>query len=304
MSAHIHPDLTCWLKIATRGLPAEVAALVRSEIEAHYEDALHDHQTQGMSVFEAHRAALGELGDVDATSQALRDTHLAERRYLKAALLSIAPSMMLLFIIFSQLAAGDTSTQPPDFFSFTSLLGIVNFFCVLYVLHSFKLLLSGRFNCHQVDRPVAVVKWSLLIVTISTAVSQVLFNRQVALLVNDPMMLEGELISSTGAVVETLLRITSVAGILALGFGWIFLSDRLMGVEDRVYGLVKPLRYLLLITGFGVASSGIASALGLMNATVVAVIAIAVVGTCKCALWTLLFFRAASRGSNRPIQMA
>ena len=87
-------------------------------------------------------------------------------------------------------------------------------------------------------------------------------------------------------------------------FGWMWLSDRLVTVVDHTYGLLKPLRYLLLISGFGVISSGVASMLGLTNANYLALMVLAVVGVCKYAAWTLLFFRAAYRGSNRPIQTA
>jgi len=299
-----NPDLVRWLNLATRGLPADVAASVRAEFEAHYEDALLEHQSRGLNDFEAHRHALAELGDAREAARALHDTHLAERRYLKAALASIAPSIALLVVVFMGQAAGDRVTEPSDFFDATIWLGFLTFFAVAYVLRVFKVLLSGQFNVYQIDRPVALVTIGLLIVTAMSLASRVLFDRQVAVLVNDPMIVEMPLRITAGVSLENIVNIFNVAGILTLGLGWLWLSDRLVMIEDRTYGLLKPLRYLLLISGFGIISSGIASLLGLTNANYLALMVLAVVGVCKYAAWTLLFFRAAYRGSNRPIQTA
>jgi hypothetical protein len=290
-------DFKHWLNQATRGLPTQVNTVVRCELEAHYEDALSEHQALGKSLHDAHLSALVELGDVKAVAQALHDVHLAHRRYWKAAFASIAPSIAFLLIVFSQ--AGHTI--PLDLFNYTGLLGFLTFFAVFYVLRSFKVLLAGS---HQIGRPTSIVMWSLLCVTILSVISQWLFNNHVALVVNDPMIVTDQLFSETSLPLEWLLNCANVISVLVLGVGWIYLSDRLIGVDDDLYGLVKPLRYLLLLNGVVIASSGLATLLGLFNANVISVIALVIVGTSKYAVWTLLFFRAAYQDSKRPIQMA
>ena len=295
-------DLIRWLNSATRGLPHDVAKMVYGEIEAHYEDARREHELCGLSPLEAHRAAMAELGDVQATSHALHDTHLAEQRYVKAALLSIAPSIIFVLLLIIQTRLQGLNSNTVINLDFTLFLGLLTFGCVFYVLKSFKTLLSAQFSFCEIDFPIKLISGSLLVIAIATLFSQGVFNYQVAILFNDPMIILKPRLFEIGNLLELFSTFVNIAAILSLGLGWILLSDRLVGVEDSRYGLIKPLRYALLVNGFSVVSSALAVLIGSHNAGVIAVTAVVVVGTAKCALWTLLFFRAAYRGSNNPLQ--
>jgi hypothetical protein len=304
MTANLNPDLTNWLNTATHGLPENVAELVRSEIEAHYCDALAEHQAFGFPLLEAHRAAMAELGDVKTTAQGFRDAYLSERRYLKAAFLSIAPTIVFLVVVLIYFRAGGVQAQPLTSLDFTALFGLLTFASVLYVLKSFKILLSTQFNIYGVDLPITLLKLSLFVIALSSLLSQWAFHRQVAILFNDPMIAVNNSLLDTGSALELGSRLVNIAGILVLGLGWILLGDRLLGIEDERYGLLRPLRYLFLVNGFSIVSSGIALLLGSHTGGAIAVTAVVVVGTAKCALWTLLFFRAAYDNANRPLQTA
>ncbi len=304
MSVDTSADLNRWLKTATRGLPHDIAELVSDEIRAHYDDARREHKLCGLSPLEAHRAAMAELGDGQATSHALHDTHLAEQRYLKAAFMSIAPSIVFVVALFVQVSVGQDGLESGGFVNVVGLMGLLTFVCLVYVLHSFKILLAGRFNFHGIDLPISIIKWSLLGIVVSSLLSRFLSNQQTVLLFNDPMIVVNHSLTDARTLLDAGLDVFDLAGILILGLGWLLLSDRLAGVEDYRYGLVTPLRYVLLVNSFAIIASGIAMLFGLHNAGVLAVTAVVVVGTVKYALWTLLFFRAAFRGSNQPIQTA
>jgi hypothetical protein len=302
MTTNSNPELMAWLTTVTCGLPDNVSERVRSEIEAHYEDAVADHQAKGLSAPQARCAALTGLGDVRAAARGFRDTYLSERRYLKAAFLSIAPTIVFLVLVFFYFRAGNVQPEPLTSLDITAFFGLLTFACALYVLPAFKTLLSVQFNVQRIDLPDAFLKTGLLVIALSSLLSQWAFHQQVAVLFNDPMIAVNYALFDAGSTLELGARLVNIAGILALGLGWILLGDRLLGIEDERYGLLKPLRWLFLVNGFSVASSGIALLLGSHIGGVIAVTAVVVVGTAKCALWTLLFFRAAFQSANRPLQ--
>lgn len=72
-------NLGQWLKIATYDLVAPAKERIRTEIEAHYAEAVADHMAhQGVSKAEAELAALAELGDAPAAGTKFRKQYLTE----------------------------------------------------------------------------------------------------------------------------------------------------------------------------------------------------------------------------------
>jgi hypothetical protein len=74
-----------WLDVATRGLSRDSAALVRSEIEEHYESALEFAMAEGASAVAAEASALRALGDASIANCQYRQVLLtsAEARLLR-----------------------------------------------------------------------------------------------------------------------------------------------------------------------------------------------------------------------------
>lgn len=76
-----------WLKTATAGLVARAKQRIRTEIEAHYRQAVAGHVADGLSEPRAKMAAVAELGDAEAAAKRFHKSHLtaAEASFLKRA---------------------------------------------------------------------------------------------------------------------------------------------------------------------------------------------------------------------------
>jgi hypothetical protein len=95
--APIHPDLSRWLEMATKGFPAEAQQRICEEIEDHYLSAASFYQEEGQSAAEAQHNAILELGDVQVARRAFRDTYVSQRQYLLTGILSMI--MPLVFAV-------------------------------------------------------------------------------------------------------------------------------------------------------------------------------------------------------------
>lgn len=71
--------LEAWLAIANRGLSAESAAAVRTEIGAHYEDAYEEATARGSHAAEAERTAVAALGSPWSANREYRRVLLTAR---------------------------------------------------------------------------------------------------------------------------------------------------------------------------------------------------------------------------------
>jgi len=67
-----------WLEIATEKIASPAKERIRSEIEAHYAEAMAAHAAEGQSETDAKAAALADLGDPKAAARRLRKRHLVE----------------------------------------------------------------------------------------------------------------------------------------------------------------------------------------------------------------------------------
>ena len=70
--------LNQWLEIATYDLVAPAKERIRSEIEAHYAEAVANHLARGVSQAEAEMAALAELGSAPAAAKKFSKQFLSE----------------------------------------------------------------------------------------------------------------------------------------------------------------------------------------------------------------------------------
>ena len=82
-----------WLAEATKGLPQPLARDVRTELEAHFEDAVEDYLTSGRTPEAARTAALADLGDAEVVRHGLHRVHLSRGERLVAWVTWLVPRL-------------------------------------------------------------------------------------------------------------------------------------------------------------------------------------------------------------------
>lgn len=283
-------DLNHWLETATRDLPPDISQLIREEIEAHFADALAEHRAQGKSPEAAYRAALADLGDVHDTARALRDTHLAKRRYFRAAAVSMAwPIFPAVVLILSSILNLPLPMQLIIFYSGTV-------FITLYGLQMLKRLLAERFSCTTLTQPFTTLMGGLVLYLGSALVIELLFPDLIG---------PGSLWTSDASIFRTIAIIGALSGGTLTGSGALWLAYELMAnVRASLYGLRSLLAVALALLGAGVIifCSGLAVEVKIV-ADVGFVLYISA-SYAAYALMALLFFRAAWRKPKPPVQLA
>ncbi len=81
-------NLEQWLQVTLKSLPHDVALSVRSEIQAHYEEAVTNYEARDLDMEAAQAAALGDLGEARQVGRALRRVYLSPARRLWLSLFS------------------------------------------------------------------------------------------------------------------------------------------------------------------------------------------------------------------------
>jgi hypothetical protein len=287
MTPPIAEDLARWLETATQGLPAVAQEVVRAEIEAHYADAVSDHQASGKTVEEAHRAAMADLGDVRAAARALRDTHLARQRYVRAAVLSLVATFLFVLLPVLYGVPGAAALA-------SIVLRVALPAAVFYSFYSLKMLLG--FEGRSVDRPIAILVWSVVVFNAACALIWILFNQP-------PAIESGERsLWAAAPPVEKALDLIAFSGEIVTDVALFLLWLGLMKIKNTIYGLLSPLRFLLLAVGCADLGFLIAIALEAhlpaMLLGPLASLALILV----FALLTLIFLRAAYRWAAPPLR--
>ena len=98
-----HQQLRDWLRTATAGLVAPAKQRIRTEIEAHYREAVAAHLGDGLLERRAKAAAVTELGDAEAAAKRFRRSHLTtkEAKYVHRALTWTRPwGLPLAYLLF------------------------------------------------------------------------------------------------------------------------------------------------------------------------------------------------------------
>jgi hypothetical protein len=90
-------NLEQWLQVATRNLPRDVALTVRGEVEAHYEEAVAEHEARGLGREAAQAAALADLGEARKVGRALRRVYLSPLQRLWISLVTTPTLRMLAY---------------------------------------------------------------------------------------------------------------------------------------------------------------------------------------------------------------
>jgi hypothetical protein len=169
--SNIHPDLARWLDTATEGLSSEVAAAVRDELTAHYEDALAEYTEQGAA--DAHARAMADLGAADTTAQGLKDAHLGRRRYEMASVASLLTVITIFVVNFAYVLC--VGKGPQAKMILLLVFNLVMLPLSLWVLLTLKRLLTWRFGVPRLDRIFALGIGGLVANCIVDSVSQAVF---------------------------------------------------------------------------------------------------------------------------------
>lgn len=271
-------DLERWLDQAAHGLPADVAALVREEIAAHYDDAYRDYLLEGMNPDDAHRQVMLDLGDVADTAEGFQHIHQADRRYLKAALVGLAYGAGYLVSIPLNERLGGAVGFNPAIFLF-----------VLYILHSFKIIFTDRFSTERFDFYVTLITRGIVVVCVTRLLGWTIFHH--------PTITESSTRSLWDGMTrfELALNLISLSGLLLVAAGLIVLGERAFHLRHHLYGLWKPVSGGVVACGLALATFGIASSYGMGDLGHLSTVAAVVAGLAACGLSVFIFFRAGTR---------
>lgn len=282
-------DLCEWLGTATRGLPTRIKVRIYDELTAHYQDAYDEARGEGTSAAEAHQQALARLGDARLTARALRQTHLARRRYAWAMGAAIAS---LLWVVVGALMMGSVL-----------LFNLFGFALMIYVLRAFKRMLDSDVEAITLpsqsqpssglklpDAFVVVEVCTLLVILAGIAGILDILHYPSAIMLTDPLVLgRANLFPQELTPIHVLMTV----GMGGVGIGWLLLSERLIDQSAGLYRLAPLLRAAILIGGLGLIASGVALLMRNPDALNFASLVAGSASFARQALLTLLFYRAA-----------
>jgi hypothetical protein len=280
-------DLHGWMEQATRRLPRAVKMAINAELTAHYEDAYADLCAEGMSEAQAHAAALACLGDAQAVAKVLQRTHYARRRYALGAVFAM---LSMLMTVLSAL--------------FTSVLviNLMTLGCLVYALRAFKDVIEANIGTPSVGWAIAAIELGTLAAAIGTIIS--VYSSEalpVALLLSDPLIIASD--ARYGALSPTTpLHVVLALSVMMVGVGWVLLSDQLIEVRGRFYGLLTPVRLFTFFCGLGLLIMGSAVLLGRGDVLVSSLLFVSITSISRQVFMTLVLIRAARGRDAQPLR--
>jgi hypothetical protein len=160
-------DLNHWLDEATRGVPRQRVAAIRTELTAHFEDTTAELLQQGVPEETAYHRALASLGDPRAVARGFNDVHRGHHHYLLAAL----ACMLLLvenFDLPQRFLMPDWAEGSPQSRIFYAIDHALTILLTAYVVFVLGRLLVWRFNQDGVNAPVNMALGGLVANLIGT----------------------------------------------------------------------------------------------------------------------------------------
>jgi hypothetical protein len=279
-------DLCDWLAAATRGLPKAAKRLIHDEISAHYDDTVDDLRRDGATLHDARIAALAQLGDAHITALALRQTHLAPRRYRQAAL--VAMLSLLSFVL------GALFTIQPVLFL------LISVGCTTHVLYTLRELLT-----HDADDKYLAPALALIVAGTGVLGLFSLFSGQaqslVVVVLTDPFI-----VTRLDLYAQPLTADQIAQALLALliGVGWLWLGEGLMRFDHILSRLAFGLRLCVFGVGLGLIGVGLSLLLRNSFALNLCNLLVIVCGTARHALLAFIFLRAARTQAANPFLQA
>ena len=292
-------EFSDWLDTATRKLPAEVAASAREELTVHYEDAVEAHMESGASQSDAHQQAIRELGAPNLVANGLSDVHRGQKHYFWGMFASASVLIVLIGrIILHEALDLELFTAASNVF-----LGVGDVILTLitaYILMLLGRILSWRFNQTNVDRII-----TFLIAGQVLAIGCDVLYRSFAGSELDDLYVGSALgVFDADTLPAALLILGSGLGRIIMGTGIVLVGLRVREASAGLYGLGKPLAFLLFAMGAGLISTPLWTHLEwgfvVYLAEVVNILAHMLIWN----LLILLFFRLAYRSPVNPQQFA
>ena len=277
-----------WLDNATEGLPQRIKKSIRAEFEAHYVDAVEEYLAEGCESNQAHRRALADLGHPAEIRTGLRNTHLAERRYLKAAAVGVLFPIGLI-PMYSGLLGYTVLNQ--------ILLLLIVLLPAVYIFKTFNRMLIARFNFEQLNLLTDAFVYGLIAFMGLNIFSLLRFQHQI--------LWSSQADYPAGAsLFELALYYMGLVILLLLGVLMMLWSQRLGNLGDSLYEMRPLLRYTMLACGFLIAidTLGFANQSFIMVKFADALVMLSyIIGS---GLMSLIFVRVVYRGSSHPAQLA
>lgn len=276
------PDFQRWLSTATRGLPAPIKTMISQELAAHYEDAFSDQCSLGLLPIDAHRAALAQLGSPRATHRALCAIHLARRRFLRAALATLASLIAIV--------VGALFTFQPLFFT---LFGVV---CGYYILESLRQLLESQSVRSRAGLAISLIEIGLLSSGVVGSLGMLgSYPYPVTIIFVDPLVL-----ARLGPQVQPLtwVHMLLALSIATTGIGWVTLSDALSEYANIPFR--RPLHLSLLVNGLALVGLGLGVLMRHSDIIIQMGLFLTISGLARHVFLTLIFARAARQSSDVP----
>jgi hypothetical protein len=280
--------LTRWLNDATRGLPANIAEIVRGELQNHYLDACETHAREGLPPDEAARLALAELGDAAEVDAGLRSAHISRAR-LVAAMLACAlyPLSLALMPRMEAILGNYFALMIQD---------VVSVLVLVYVISTFIQLLG--FDKARLRMPAGLLIAGIVINVFDRLIFFALFHQL-------PLIGPGDSVYwNTASGLSILMDCIFLGSELLTALATLWLGLRLLRLPERLFGLQRPTALLMLATTpVDLAVMGALLFKSMLLAGLFSVTGYAVI-TILLALLILIFFRAAFRPTAVPLKTA
>jgi hypothetical protein len=244
-------SLEHWLDAATKGLPTEIVARTRQEIECHYLDAVEDYQRRGMTLETAQAAAVDQLGEARHVLRSLRETHLSTRQYATAAVLTgLAPVIaMCIGALLGARFVYSAGRSPAYADEYTvnlqiTITAILFFGLTVYGCIMLRRLVISRFSLRHVDRPLYVLMTGHAIVSFIIAVLPLfLFILYREMLQNPDIP-----VSESSTFAGNTMIVSFDIGLLLISGGLLWLANRLWTIRQELYKLFVLLCFALIYT--------------------------------------------------------
>lgn len=278
-----------WLETATHPLPDSIAAEVKDELTAHYEDAVNDYLLQGYGADEARHWALADLGDARETAAHLKIAHLAGRRFRQAALASFGLLVSVFLLVFMTpgvpVFPQATPIQMVIVHLIMALEIVVMIGLLAFLLRSFEYLPTVDFGL-----PRRLIVGGLLALLPLVIFSSWREHPNQVLIVTDPF-----LIFSSSTALSTLPALF----IGVVGTGWVIAGHRLSRVNFG--GLSGPISAVFILSGLTILMQSVGVLIGHPLVPWFGLVLTVITGSIKLALCAMAFFRAIHRP---PLLMA
>ncbi len=142
-------DLYDWIATAYSGLCDKAKARIKREIRDHYADAMYEHLDAGMSLQEAHRAAIEALGDPQQARRTFTQTYLTYdeharlQKILKPSRTELVLMVSMVVIVIAAKVTDSTEMSVSDML-------ILSMFPVMLAFMVFHHIIASRMSVRRV----------------------------------------------------------------------------------------------------------------------------------------------------------